>query len=377
MVKRLTNKVICAAFAVLLVSTVMGAEYVWTGAAGDGKWITPANWDDGSGTSATYPGTSGVKDETGKYTATVKFTNSVECIDLEGKSIYLADKGGNSGEQALRMQSGISVKLKNGYIYVALTDVSAKEDIYTLGTNGSTNIFEGVGFAGRTFSGETSGVTFKLQPNTGSTVIYEGNNTINWGRYPQKAHTMIVRNGVTTISSQPSSCVSGTVLWITNAVLKVSSGNSYALAKKIYLRDGEDKLAQINHTASAQSNITGEMNIIIPENGRSEPFIKCKAHGTKDNWTKSYLSFVLDVTNWKKGGEGNKVPLIKFTTAGENAAVMEGKLKNKYITLKIVAQGEDSKVTERRNARLEWNSTDLTLYYVQDKPSDGFKVIVR
>ena len=119
------------------------------------------------------------------------------------------------------------------------------------------------------------------------------------------------------------------------------------------------------------------MNIIIPENGRSEPFIKCKTHGTKDNWAKSYLSFVLDVTNWKKGGEGNKVPLIKFTTAGDNVALMEGKLKNKYITLKIVAQGEDSKVTERRNARLEWNSTDLTLYYVQDKPSDGFKVIVR
>lgn len=373
----LVNKAICAAFVALFTTAVMGAEYVWTGAAGDGKWITPGNWDDGSGTSATFPGASDVKDESGKYTATVKFTNSVECIDLEGKSFYLADKGVNSGEQALRMQSGISVKLKNGYIYVALADVSAKDDIYTLGTNGSTNIFEGVRFGGRTSSGDTSGVTFKLQPNTGSTVIYEGNNTINWGHYPKKAHTMIVRNGATTISSQPSNCASGTVLWITNAVLTVSPGNSYALAKKIYLRDGEDKLAQINHTATAQSNIAGEMNIIIPENGRSEPFIKCRTHGTGANWTKSSLSFVLDVTNWKKGGEGNKVPLIKFTTAGENATVMEGKLKNKYITLKIVAQGENPRVTEQRNARLEWNSTDLTLYYVQDKPSNGFKVIVR
>jgi hypothetical protein len=175
----------------------------------------------------TYPGASGVKDENGKYTATVKFTNSVECIDLEGKSIYLADKGDNSGEQALRMQSGISVKLKNGYIFVALTDISGKDDVYTLGTSGSTNILEGVGFRGRTSSGSNpSDLAFKLQPNAGTTVIFEGDNTIDWTHYPKKNHTMIVRNGTTTISKQPADCATGTVLWVTNSVLKYTINNS-------------------------------------------------------------------------------------------------------------------------------------------------------
>lgn len=384
MVKFLTNRVICAVFAALLVSTVMGAEYVWTGAAGDGKWITPGNWDvtvdDGSGevsweTATTYPGSSGVKDENGKYTATVKFTNSVECIDLEGKSIYLADKGDNSGEQALRMQSGISVKLKNGFIYVAFKDVSADKDIYTLGASGSTNIFEGVKFRGRTSSGDTTGVVFNLQPNEKSTVIYDGDNTIDWTHYPKKAHTMIVRNGTTTISKQPADCATGTVLWITNAILKYTINNSYAIAKKIYFRDGEDRLAQIVHPNLMAANVVGQMNIIIPENGRITPFIECAMHGTADSLKKSKIDFVLDVTNWKKGGEENKIPLLHFTQQCDNAAVMETKIN--YISLTVLAQGENPKITTRRNARLEWVPSDLTLYYLQDKPSDGFKVIVR
>jgi hypothetical protein len=354
---------------------------VWTGSAGDAKWITPGNWDDGSGTSVKYPGASGVKDENGKYTATVKFTNSVECIDLEGKSIYLADKGGNSGEQALRMQSGISVKLKNGYIFVALTDISGKDDVYTLGTSGSTNILEGVGFRGRTSSGSNptgsnpSDLAFKLQPNTGTTVIFEGDNTIDWTHYPKKAHTMIVRNGTTTISKQPADCATGTVLWVTNSVLKYTINNSYAIAKKIYFRDGEDRQAQIVHPNLMAANVAGQMNIIIPENGRITPFIECAMHGTADSLKKSKIDFVLDVTNWKKGGEENKIPLLHFTQQRDNAAVMETKIN--YISLTVLAQGENPKITTRRNARLEWVPSDLTLYYVQDKPSDGFKVIVR
>ncbi len=272
------------------------------------------------------------------------------------------------------MESGISVKLTKGNIYVVLTDVTAVEDIYTLGTSGSTNILEGVSFKGRTITGGTTNVKFCLQPNKDSTVIFEGNNTIDWIYHPKNAHTMIIRNGTTSISAQPANCGNGSVLWLTNAVLKYTVVNSYAIAKKIYFQDGEDRMAQIAHTKAMNANIAGEMNIIIPQNGRATPFVTCVQHGSGDASTKAKLGFVIDVTDWKKGGEKNKIPLIVFTGASQDA-IMQTKMK--YTTLKIAAQGESESVTKRRNARLEWDSSKNTLYYVQDKPYDGMKVIVR
>ena len=88
---RTNGRMFLVAVASLFAATVMGVEYVWTGAAGDGKWITSGNWvvsaENESGevsweTPKTYPGQK-VGDGTYDYDpSTVRFTNSVELVDL-------------------------------------------------------------------------------------------------------------------------------------------------------------------------------------------------------------------------------------------------------------------------------------------------------
>ena len=91
-----------------------------------------------------------------------------------------------------------------------------------------------------------------------------------------------------------------------------------------------------------------------------------------DNYYDNELKLKIDVTNWNKGGDDSKIPLVKFTQAVPEDMK---KIKEDATTLVAIANGRD--VTKRRNARLEWDADRKILYYVQDKPSDGFKVIVR
>ena len=48
-------KIATAGFAVLLCGAAMGADYHWTGAAGDHLWSTAGNWTDSSGNAVAAP----------------------------------------------------------------------------------------------------------------------------------------------------------------------------------------------------------------------------------------------------------------------------------------------------------------------------------
>ena len=381
MVKFFTNRVICAAFvAALLVSTVMGAEYVWTGAAGDGKWITPGNWevkvDDGSGevsweAATTYPGQKQSDVAYDYDPSTVSFTNSVELVvlsDAEGvkKTYYFTQK------QPIKFSENITVKFKNG-TFSNLID--HKDDRFLIGAKGTTLIFENFNFNPITVSGSsvTAVQGSKVAAVKSSILIFEGQNNDQTFRFVgDNAFTLYVRNG--SLKTKDTSSPGQITLWISNAVWTVSNASA-GVAKISYFSDAPFgsvgyKESQVVCNSGNALALNNTFDIIIPFSGRSKPYLKCaRLQGSEH--LKSKVEFKIDVTNWNKGGENNMIPLVEFTTdQSDNVAE-----KLKYTTLVAIANGRD--VTKRRNARLEWNKAKKTLYYVQDKPSDGFKVIVR
>lgn len=381
----LANKAICAAFAALLVSTVKGAEYVWTGAAGDGKWITPGNWDvkvdDGSGevsweAATTYPGQKQSDVAYDYDPSTVSFTNSVELVDLsnaEGvkKTYYFTQN------QPIKFSENITVKFKNG-TFSNLID--HKDDRFLIGAKGTTLIFENFNFNPITVSG--SGVTAvygsKVAAVKSSILIFEGQNSNPTFRFAgDNAFTLYVRNG--SLETKDTSSPGQITLWISNAVW-TASGASAGVAKNIYIQDIPKDSPDYKEESRIAGNgsgllLSGTYNIVIPKEGRTKFYVEGRNHPANGNNPTTSVTFNIDVTNWNKGGDANKIPLVYFsgtTSSFNHNAVMEQKLKN--TTLKVIANGRD--VTKRRNARLEWNGKNA-LYYVQDKPSDGFKVIVR
>ena len=118
--------------------------------------------------------------------------------------------------------------------------------------------------------------------------------------------------------------------------------------------------------------LSGTFNIKLRADGRINPFISAHGHQSGKGYFDDTVKFKIDVTKWNKGGAESKIPLVKFTLSPTEDML---NLKLASTTLVAIANGRD--VTKRRNARLEWDSSKNTLYYVQDKPSDGMKVIVR
>ena len=378
------GRMFLVAVASLFAATVMGEEYVWTGAAGDGKWITPGNWvvseENESGevsweTPKTYPGQK-VGDGTYDYDpSTVRFTNSVELVDLsdaEGvkKTYYFTQN------QPIKFSENITVKFKNGTFRNLIDN---KNDRFKIGAAGTTLIFENFNFYPVTVSGSDVGDVdgSKVAPASSTTVIFEGSNDSSKFRFSGDNYfTLHIRNG--TLKTMSLASPAKITLWVSNAVWTVAGATS-GVGEKVYFRDEPHdspeykKESQITCGSSNGMLLKGEYDIVLLKEGRKDAYLKARNHPTNGNLPSVAVTFKIDVTNWNKV---DKIPLVTFlgsTSSFDHTAVMETKLKN--TTLVAIANGRD--VTKRRNARLEWDSSKNTLYYVQDKPSDGMKVIVR
>lgn len=388
MVKRLTNRVISAAFAALLVSTVMGAEYVWTGAAGDGKWITPGNWvvseENESGevsweTPKTYPGQKQSDVAYDYDPSTVRFTNSVELVDLSdtngGQGIYYF-----SNNEPILFANKPTIKFYNGK-FANLT--SRETDRFRIGGDGVTLIFEEFSFMPtRTVSSISDQTAFRVVANVGTTMIFEGTNlSSEWRLEVEKSKkvSLVVRNG-TLKTKNTTGSPSYLTVSISNAVWTMA-GATAGIAGEVHIEDLPDEVSrgesnfresQLNCGKDSYMTLSGTFNIKLRADGRINPFISAKGHQNQLAYFEKKVTFKIDVTKWNKGGAESKIPLVKFTQAPTEDML---NLKLASTTLVAIANGRD--VTKRRNARLEWDSSKNTLYYVQDKPSDGFKVIVR
>lgn len=386
----LANKAICAAFVALFTTAVMGAEYVWTGAAGDGKWITPGNWDvkvdDGSGevsweAATTYPGQKQSDVAYDYDPSTVSFTNSVELVDLsnaEGnQGIYYF-----SNNKPILFENKPTIKFYNGKF---ANLISKETDRFRIGGNGVILIFEKFSFKPtRTVSSSvlSDQKAFKVVAESETTMIFEGtNSSADWRLDVEKNKkvTLIIRNG--TLNTKNTT---GSPGYLTAKVYNANwtmSGATGGIAGNVYIEDLPDEVSRdsadfiesmLNCGTQSYMTLSGIFNIKIRTDGRKGALITAKGHQSGGNYYDDELKLKIDVTNWNKGGDDSKIPLVKFTQAVPEDMK---KIKEDATTLVAIANGRD--VTKRRNARLEWDADRKILYYVQDKASDGFKVIVR
>ena len=368
----------------------MGAEYVWTGAAGDGKWITPGNWvvsaENESGevsweTPKTYPGQK-VGDGTYDYDpSTVRFTNSVELVDLSDangakKTYYFTNN------EPILFENKPTIKFYNGK-FANLTSIAT--DRFRIGGDGVTLIFEEFSFKPtRTVSSSviSDQKAFNVVANVGTTMIFEGTNSSSeWRLEVQKSKkvSLVVRNGTLNTKNTTGSPSDLTVS-VSNAVWTMA-GATAGIAGEVHIEDLPDEVSrgesnfresQLDCGKNSYMSLFGTFNIKLRADGRINPFITAKGHQNQLSYFEKKVTFKIDVTKWNKGGAESKIPLVKFTQAPTEDML---NLKLASTTLVAIANGRD--VTKRRNARLEWDSSKNTLYYVQDKPSDGMKVIVR
>lgn len=384
------GRMFLVAVASLFAATVMGVEYVWTGAAGDGKWITPGNWDvkvdDGSGeiiweAATTYPGQKQSDVAYDYDPSTVSFTNSVELVDLSdangGQGIYYF-----SNNEPILFENKPTIKFYNGK-FANLTSIET--DRFRIGGDGVTLIFEKFSFKPiRTVSSSviSDQKAFKVVANVGTTMIFEGTNSSSEWRLEVEKYrkvSLVVRNGTLNTKNTTGSPSYLTVS-VSNAVWTMV-GATAGIAGEVHIEDLPDEVSrgesnfresQLDCGKNSYMTLSGTFNIKLRADGRINPFISAKGHQSGANYFDDKVTFKIDVTKWNKGGAESKIPLVKFTQAPTEDMI---NIKLASTTLVAIANGRD--VTKRRNARLEWDSSKNTLYYVQDKPSDGMKVIVR
>lgn len=314
--------------------------YKWRGKGADNKWRSLANWEGFSGTVGNnnpccwgYPGGS---------TTHVHFDQSTgpEGIDLEGRTWNSIDNG------FFVFEENVFVKMKNGTISISDGYTTFENTTKGLiGANGATLVLNGAKFSGM------SGVN--LIPASGFTLVYEGDNTVNWKYNPTKSNSkFVVRNGTLSGNTFGTGTISSShVVEISNGVWNVSQdvSNSKGIAPKIIFRDGADREAQFKTTKAFR--MYGTYDIKIPAKGRTLPAIQAKTRHASS----SKVTFTLDVTDYLKA---DRVPLIKFTSTDTQTTPT--------YNLNVSADGED--VKSARNAKLVFE--DNVLYYVQDEVKD-------
>ena len=142
--------------------------YTWTGGGDGTSWNDIKNWDDGTDDETVgYPGTNN-----GSYHFTrVRFTNSVECIDLKGQTWGFIDDG------AFEFSENISVKFKNGQFAIENEATMYPGIDNVLGANGTILIFDEVGLYNSNSRGAAQTYRLSITPEADSTIIFEGKNT--------------------------------------------------------------------------------------------------------------------------------------------------------------------------------------------------------
>ena len=318
--------------------------YSWRGKGADNKWRSLANWEGFSGTVGNnnpccwgYPG---------GYATHIHFDQSTdsEGIDLEGQTWGSIDNG------FFVFEENVFVKMKNGTLKI--TDgytTFENKTVGLIGANNSTLVLNNVKLNYEV----GSGVTKYLIPASGFTLVYEGNNTVNWCYCPVNDNSkFVVRDGTLSGNSFSTKTIAGThVVEISNGVWSVTKDitNSKGIGAKVIFRDGPDREAQFKTSGSLV--MYGTYDIKIPATGKTKPAVQAKTLSS----CKSNSKMKLDVTDYKSA---TKVPLVKFTSTTAQTAPTS--------TLEAYADGVN--VTSERGAKLTFE--DNILYYSQNEVKD-------
>lgn len=374
--------------------------YTWTGEAGNNKWNDPENWEESIWRSYYgYPGyyiNCGCALWWGYYTSRLMFNQSAT-IDLDGESYRVWDQNDNASNIPFRAfafekEDGeqMTVEFTNGTIRIFSPERSF------LGDSGVTMIFSDVvlkifnEFDYKYNDDGTPDMAARTEDNLGpvgfaanSTVVFSGSNKqlFDYAPYSGSANSKVVfRDGVTLSGYSTSASIASThTVEISNAVWVVTATAANGVAGLVRLRDGADRQAQLMCRASATSTTyynlkTGTAyDIKIPARGHSAASVIAK--GASDA---TACSFVLDVTDFNNAA---RVPLIQFTeaTLSDNTiASMTNTLNSaNALTVYATGQSDNAKTARLRNARLEWDESAKILYYAQERPLRGMRVIVR
>ena len=311
-------------------------KYKWRGKGATNKWRSLANWEGFSGTVGNnnpccwgYPGS---------IFTHVHFDQSTdsEGIDLEGQTWNSIDNG------FFVFEENVFVKMKNGTLNIPSGYTTFEnKTVGLIGANGSTLVLNNVkldNMKGR-----------NLIPASGFTLVYEGDNTVDWKYNPTKSNSkFIVRDGTLrgNIFNSTDTIDSTHVVEISNGVWSVTNNisNAKGIGATVIFRDGADREAQFITTGSLM--MYGTYDIKIPADGRTNPAVQAK---TLSSCSSSKI--VLDVTDYKSA---TKVPLVKFTSTTAQTAPTS--------TLEAYADGV--KVTSERGAKLTFE--DNVLYYSQN-----------
>ena len=321
--------------------------YKWRGKGANNNWRSLANWEGFSGTVGNnnpccwgFPGYYNAA-----WVSHVHFDQSTgpEGIDLEGQTYASIDNG------FFVFEENVFVKMKNGTLIIPGGYTTFEnETVGLIGAKGSTLVLNNVKF--NYIVG--SDVTKYLTPASGFTLVYEGNNTVDWYYWPQNANSkFVVRNGTLSGNSFSTKTIAGThVVEISNGVWSVTKNisNAKGIGAKVIFRDGPDREAQFITTGSLK--MYGTYDIKIPATGKTKPAVEAATLASC-----SSSKIVLDVTDYKSA---TKVPLVKFTSKTVQTAPTS--------TLEAYADGVN--VTSERGAKLTFE--DNILYYSQNEVKD-------
>lgn len=344
-------------------------KYTWTGNGDDNSWADADNWSESPFES--YYGYPGFKSGWGaNYSAQVVITNSCE-IDLnEGKY------GLQASEDSLVFAEGINVRLKNGTLGLG-------GDLSALGAKGTVVEYCNLSLP----KAPDSTSRFNIGFAAGSTNIFTGSQNFYWNYRPcdtNEFNTLTVfRDGEIKCNYSMSGFkgLDSLTVLITNAVWMIKSTNTTnfnnGIAGRVEFRNGERQARLLcgdldNINMSGLLKMHGTYDIELPRKAYDSSYVIAKH---LYNTTGFDLAF--DVTDCPYA---MKAPILTFQMlddAGCTASVMTSLTNSQSFTVYAAGRSDNDKTKRERNARLEWDETTRTLYYVQDSPVKGMRVIVR
>ncbi len=349
---------------------VVKTVYTWTG-KGDGvSWKDVRNWDANHQNECVgYPGvfnTSPYK----CYWTRVRFTNSVERIDMHGETYGFVDDG------AFEFGKNVTVRLYNARILPTYDNMWNNNS-----DNGNelalevapTVIFEKIGFTCVDEERTTYGKSTFSCPK-GFTVVFDNPQTTyegatstkngNMGYFPEirNGNKLYVVNGAfyTTYSKVNNKNTTGVdEIMVSNATWYARGDSTVSYARVMKFRDGvrQGFLSFTDGSAGKMFKLPSECDIKLPTQTFNNPYIY---GGLLSDSTASIIK--IDVSGYKKGA---LVQLIKFNgTLDANTKNAMNAMTNDASKLVVTADGVDVKAA--RNAKLVWDLSAKTLYFQQD-----------
>ena len=337
---------------------VSRVTYTWKGGSEPAAWANVANWEATIDQCKGYPGKFGIK-----YNFSSVLFDSDADVNLGGGSYCLIDNAGS-----FTIASDKNVILRNGTIDFG--NVAA-----TLGASGSTLEFNNVNIKHGTSS---NGPVLSFAD--GSTIVLSGTPSPNYWKYAMKGNNVnfTIRDGhiKSRYSSSEVDIKSTQTVLITNAVWEIISGtdqNSSSNNDRVnkglaYVTEFRDGVGEDGRQAKFIQKSAGEgiallytYDIVIPEDieGREATIQALKLDTQNPDSLTGSCTFRLDVSNYLKS---DRVPLVSLTNSGQ-----DDNMTTKLSNTKLEAIANEKDVTKDRNAKLEWDSSKKTLYYVQDE----------